>query len=62
MHHKEDYKADFAISKHYHGSYHMGKGEDSPNGLPMMPRDYPISAQTMTQSKAHIPGPSVGIS
>ena len=34
----------------------------TPSGLPMMPRDYPISAQTMTQSKAHIPGPSVGIS
>ena len=29
MHHKEEYKVDFAISKHYHGSYHMGKGEDS---------------------------------
>ena len=27
-----------------------------------MQRDYPISAQTMTQSKAHIPGPSVGVS
>ena len=34
----------------------------TPSGLPMMPRDYPISAQIMTQSKAHIPGPSVGIS
>ena len=33
-----------------------------PNGLPVMPRDYPISAQTMTQSKAYIPGPSVGVS
>ena len=27
-----------------------------------MPRDYPISAQKMTQSKAHIPRSSVGIS
>ena len=33
-----------------------------PNGLPVMPRDYPISAQTMTQSKAYIPGPFVGVS
>ena len=33
-----------------------------PSGLPVMPRDYPISAQTMTQSKAHIPRPSIGIS
>ena len=32
------------------------------SGLPMMPRDYPISAQTITRSKAHITGPSVGIS
>ena len=28
----------------------------------MMPRDYPISAQTIIRSKAHITGPSVGIS
>ena len=28
----------------------------------MMQRNYPISAQTMTQSKAHITGLSVGIS
>ncbi|KAL0010826.1 hypothetical protein SO802_005934 [Lithocarpus litseifolius] len=33
-----------------------------PSGLPVMPRDYPIGAQTMTQSKAHIPGPFVGVS
>ena len=33
-----------------------------PSGLPMMQRDYPISAQTMTWSKAHMPRPSVGIS
>ena len=33
-----------------------------PSGLPVMPRDYPISAQTMTQSKAHITRPFVGIS
>ena len=29
--------------------------EKIPSGLPMMPRDYPISAQTMTRSKAYIP-------
>ena len=29
MHHKEEYKANFAISKHYHGFYHKGKGENS---------------------------------
>ena len=33
-----------------------------PSGLPVMPRDYPISAQTMSRSKAHIPRPSIGIS
>ena len=33
-----------------------------PSGLPVMQRDYPISAQTMTRSKAHIPRPSVGVS
>ena len=33
-----------------------------PSGLPVMQRDYPISAQTMTRSKAHITKPSVGIS
>ena len=33
-----------------------------PSGLSMMPMDYPISAQTMTRRKAHITGPSVGIS
>ena len=33
-----------------------------PSGLPVMQRDYPINAQTMTRSKAHITGPSVGIS
>ena len=33
-----------------------------PSGLSMMPMDYPISAQTMTRSKAHITGPSIGIS
>ena len=32
------------------------------SGLVMMPRNYPISAQIMTQSKAHITGPSVDIS
>ena len=32
------------------------------SGLSMMPMDYPISAQTMTRSKAHITGPSIGIS
>ena len=32
------------------------------SGLQVMQRDYPISAQTMTQSKAHIPGLSVGVS
>ena len=33
-----------------------------PSGLSMMPMDYPISAQTMTRSKAHITEPSVGSS
>ena len=33
-----------------------------PSGLQVMQRDYPISAQTMTQSKAHILEPSVGVS
>ena len=33
-----------------------------PSGLPVMLRDYLISAQTMTQSKVHIPGPSIGVS
>ena len=33
-----------------------------PSGLPVMERDYPIGARTMTRSKAHIPGPSVGVS
>ena len=33
-----------------------------PSGLPVMQRDYPISAQTMTWSKTHITGPSIGIS
>ena len=33
-----------------------------PNGLPVMQRDYPISAQTMTQSKAHIPRSFIGVS
>ena len=27
-----------------------------------MQRDYPISAQTLTQSKAHIPRPSISVS
>ena len=30
--------------------------------LQVMQRDYPISAQTMTQSKAHIPRPSISVS
>ena len=33
-----------------------------PSGLLVMQRDYPIGAQTMTRSKAHIPRPSVGVS
>ena len=33
-----------------------------PSGLTMMQRDYPIGAQTMTRSKAHITGPKTGIS
>ena len=33
-----------------------------PSGLPVMERDYPIVARTMTQRKAHILGPSVGVS
>ena len=32
------------------------------SGLTMVTRDHPISAQTMTQSKAHITGPTIGIS
>ena len=32
------------------------------NGLTMVTRDYPISVQTMTQSKTHITGPTIGIS
>ena len=32
------------------------------SGLSVMLREYPISAQTMTRSKAHITGPSVGTS
>ena len=31
-------------------------------GLPILPRDYPISAKIITQSKAHITKPSVVIS
>ena len=33
-----------------------------PSGLQVIQRDYPISAQTMTRSKAHIPRPSAGVS
>jgi len=33
-----------------------------PSGLPVLPRDYPISTQTMSRSKSHIPEPSVGVS
>ena len=33
-----------------------------PSGLQVMQRDYPISTQTMTRMKAHIPKPSVGVS
>ena len=32
------------------------------SGLTMVTRDYPISAQTMTRSKAHITEPTTGIS
>ena len=33
-----------------------------PSGLTVVPRDYPISANTMTRSRAHITGPKTGIS
>ena len=33
-----------------------------PSGLQVMQREDPISVQTMTRSKAHIPWPSVGVS
>ena len=33
-----------------------------PSGLQVMQREDPISVQTMTRSKAHIPRPSVGVS
>ena len=33
-----------------------------PSGIFVVPRDYPISAQTMTWSKAHITGPTTSIS
>ena len=33
-----------------------------PSGLTIMQRDYPIGAQMMTQSKAHITGPKISIS
>ena len=33
-----------------------------PSGLQVLQREDPISAQTMTWTKAHIPGPSVGVS
>ena len=33
-----------------------------PSGLTIMQRDYPIGAQTVTQSKAHITEPKIGIS
>ena len=34
----------------------------TPSGLTILQKDYPISAQTMTQSKAHITRPKTGIS
>ena len=33
-----------------------------PSGLQVMQREDPISAQTMTRNKAHIPEPSVSVS
>ena len=33
-----------------------------PSRLTMMQREDPISEQTIIQSKAHIPGPSIGVS
>ena len=33
-----------------------------PSGLPVMQRENPISERTIFQSKAHIPGPSLGVS
>ena len=33
-----------------------------PSGLTIVQRDYPISAQTVTQSKAHITEPKIDIS
>ena len=33
-----------------------------PSGLPIMQREEPISEQTIIRSKAHIPGPSIGVS
>ena len=61
MHHKEEYKADIEFPSIIMALITWARVK-IPSGLPVMPRDYPISAQTMTQSKAHIPGPSVGIS
>ena len=61
MHHKEEFGVDLTIFKSSHGSYRKSKGT-IPSGLPVMQRDYPINAHTMTRSKAHITGPSVGVS
>ena len=33
-----------------------------PSPLTIVPRDYPIGANTVTRSKAHITGPKAGIS
>ena len=43
-------------------SFIIRTGVKIPSGLQVLQREDPISAQTMTQSKAHIPGPSVGVS
>ena len=34
----------------------------TPRGLTIVPRDYPIGANTVTRSKAHITGPKTGVS
>jgi len=33
-----------------------------PSGLTIVPRDYPIGANTVTRSRAHITGPKTGVS
>ena len=60
MHHKEEFKVDSTIFKPYHISYHKAR-VNILSGLQVMQRDYPISSQTITQSKAHIPEPLVGV-